>query len=84
MGCKDWPVDDPTLDPDGASMLEGVFDARMLWPEDASELIELADDYPTVEDLGDPYSFDKLREKINRLGLKPDDGHALEDTLGEF
>ena len=72
MGCKDWPVDDPTLDPDGASM------------QDASELIELADDYPTVEDLGDPYYFDKLREKINRLGLKPDDGHALEDTLGEF
>ena len=30
MGCKDWSVDDSTLDPDGASMLEGVFDARML------------------------------------------------------
>jgi hypothetical protein len=37
-----------------------------------------------VEDLGDPYYFDKLREKINRLGLKPDDGRDLDDTLGEL
>jgi len=37
-----------------------------------------------VEDLEDPYYFDKLREKINRLGLKPDDGHDLEGTLGEL
>ena len=61
-----------------------AFWMRTLWPEDANELIELADDYPTVEDLGDPYYFDKLRERINRLGLRPDDGHDLEDTLGEF
>ncbi|WP_394894331.1 hypothetical protein [Bifidobacterium longum] len=76
--------EDPNLDPNKANCMEGVLDARTLWPEDANELIELADDYPTVEDLGDPYYFDKLRERINRLGLRPDDGHDLEDTLGEF
>lgn len=56
----------------------------MLWPEDAEELIELTNDTPTLEELGDPYYFDKLREKVNRLGLKPNDGHDLEGMLGEF
>ena len=42
----------PNLDTNKANCMEGVLDARMLWPEDANELIELADDYPTVEDLG--------------------------------
>ena len=74
----------PNLDTNKANCMEGVLDARMLWPEDANELIELADDYPTVEDLGDSYYFDKLRERINRLGLRPADGHDLEDALGEF
>nr|WP_278749458.1 hypothetical protein [Bifidobacterium catenulatum] len=56
----------------------------MLWPEDAEELIKLTNDTPTLEELGDPYYFDKLREKVNRLGLKPNDGHDLEDLLGDF
>ena len=34
------PVD-PNLDPEKAFCLEGVMDARMLWPEDAEELIEI-------------------------------------------
>ena len=76
--------DDPNLDPENAFCLEGVMDARMLWPEDAEELIELTNDTPTLEELGDPYYFDKLREKVNRLGLKPNDGHDLEGMLGEF
>lgn len=76
--------DDPNLDPNKAHCFEGVMDARVLWSEDANKLIELADDYPNVEDLEDPYYFDKLREKINRLGLKPDDGHDLEGTVGEL
>lgn len=75
---------DPNLDPEKAFCLEGVMDARMLWPEDAEELIELTNDTPTLEELGDPYYFDKLHEKIKRLGLKPDDGHDLEGTLGEL
>nr|WP_278745975.1 hypothetical protein [Bifidobacterium catenulatum] len=56
----------------------------MLWPEDAEELIKLTNDTPTLEELGDPYYSDKLREKVNRLGLKPNDGHDLEDLLGDF
>lgn len=75
---------DPNLDPEKAFCLAGVMDARMLWPEDAEELIELTNDTPTLEELGDPYYFDKLREKVNRLGWKPNDGHDLEGTLGEF
>lgn len=75
---------DPNLDPEKAFSLEGVMDARMLWPEDAEELIELTNDTPTLEELGDPYYFDKLREKVSRLGLKPNDGHDLEDLLGDF
>ena len=77
------PVD-PNLDPEKAFRLEGVMDARMLWPEDAEELIELTNDTPTLEELGDPYYFDKLREKVSRLGLEPNDGHDLEGALGEF
>lgn len=77
------PVD-PNLDPEKAFCLEGVMDARMLWPEDAEELIELTNDTPTLEELGDPYYFDKLREKVSRLGLEPNDGHDLEGALGEF
>ena len=72
------------LDPEKAFCLEGVMDARMLWPEDAEELIELTNDTPTLEELGDPYYFDKLREKVSRLGLEPNDGHDLEGALGEF
>ena len=75
---------DQNLDPEKAFCLEGVMDARMLWPEDAEELIELTNDTPTLEELGDPYYFDKLREKVSRLGLKPNDGHDLEDLLGDF
>lgn len=77
------PVD-LNLDPEKAFCLEGVMDARMLWPEDAEELIELTNDTPTLEELGDPYYFDKLREKVSRLGLEPNDGHDLEGALGEF
>lgn len=73
---------DPNLNPDNASCLEGTLDSRALWPEGAEELIRLTGSVPTVEDLSDPYYFDKLREKVNQLGLKPNDGHDLEDTLG--
>ena len=76
--------DDPNLDPENAFCLEGFMDARMLWPEDAEELIKLTNDTSTLEELGAPYYFDKLREKVNRLGLKPNDGHDLEDLLGDF
>jgi hypothetical protein len=76
--------DDPNLDPEKALCLEMALDAHMLWPEDAEELIKLTNDTPTLEELGDPYYFDKLREKVNRLGLKPNDGHDLEDMLGDF
>lgn len=48
------------------------------------QLIELTNDTPTLEELGGLYYFDKLREKVNRLGLKPNDGHDLEGMLGEF
>lgn len=75
---------DPNLNPDNASCLEGTLDSRALWPEGAEELIQLTGDVPTVEDLSDPHYFDKLREKASRLGLKPDDGHDLEDTLRDF
>lgn len=37
------------------STLKGFMDARMLWPEDAEELIKLTNDTPTLEELGDPY-----------------------------
>lgn len=76
--------DDPSLDPEKALCLEMALDAHMLWPEDAEELIKMTNDTPTLEELGDPYYFDKLREKVNRLGLKPNDGHDLEDMLGDF
>ena len=76
--------DDPNLDPEKAFHLGRVMDARMLWTEDAEELSQLTNDTPTLEELGDPYYFDKLHEKVNRLGLKPDDGHDLEDMLGDF
>jgi hypothetical protein len=72
------------LDPEKALCLEMALDAHMLWPEDYEELIKLTNDTPTLEELGDPYYFDKLREKVNRLGLKPNDGHDLEDMLGDF
>lgn len=75
---------DPNLNPDNASCLEGTLNSRVLWPEGAEELIQLTGDVPTVEDLSDPYYFDKLREKVNRLGLKPNDGHDLEDTLRDL
>lgn len=75
---------DPNLDPDNASCLEGTLNSRALWPEDAEELIRLTGDGPTVEDLSDSYYFDKLREKVNRLGLKPDDGYDLEDALRDL
>lgn len=65
-------------------MLEGTLNSRALWPEGAEELIQLTGDVPTLEDLSDPYYFDKLREKVNRLGLKPDDGYDLEDTLRDL
>lgn len=61
-----------------------ALDAHMLWPEDSEELIKLTNDTPTLEELGHPYYFDKLREKVNRLGRKPNDGHDLEDMLGDF
>lgn len=35
------------------SALKGFMDARMLWPEDAEELIKLTNDTPTLEELGD-------------------------------
>lgn len=79
-----YEPDDSNLDPEKANCIERVMDVRMLWPEDVEELIELTNDTPTLEDLGDPYFFDKLREKVNRLGLKPNDGHDLEDLLGDF
>lgn len=76
--------DDPNLDPEKANYIERALGTRRLWPEDAKELIELTNDTPTLEELGGLYYFDKLREKVNRLGLKPNDGHDLEGMLGEF
>lgn len=73
---------DPNLNPDKANCREGTLNSRTLWPENAEELIQLTGDVPTLENLSDPYYFDKLREKVNQLGLKPNDGHDLEDTLG--
>ncbi|MCI1832652.1 MAG: hypothetical protein LKI88_03800 [Bifidobacterium sp.] len=52
---------------------DGVLDARMAWPADAMELMELADDHPTLDDLADRWYFDGLRERINRM-----EGHRLD------
>lgn len=76
--------DDPNLNPDKASCLEGTLDSHALWPEDAEELIRLTGDTPTLKDLSDPYYFDKLREKVNCLGLKPNDGYDPGDTLRDL
>lgn len=72
-----WTLRKPTTS-------KGSLGTRRLWPEDAKELIELTNDTPTLEELGGLYYFDKLREKVNRLGLKPNDGQDLEGMLGEF
>lgn len=77
-----FDFDDPNLNPDKTNCREGTLNSRTLWPENAEELIQLTGDVPTLENLSDPYYFDKLREKVNQLGLKPNDGHDLEDTLG--
>lgn len=46
---------------------EGVFDSKAVWPDD---LIELTDDCPTVEELGTPDYFDRLRAEVDaRLGF---------------
>lgn len=65
--------DDPNLDPAKATVFEGTLDARSLYPDDAVKLLNLTGDTPSFEDLGDPYYFDKLRERVNREHLKPVD-----------
>lgn len=49
---------------------EGDFDSKAVWPDDADDLIELTDAQPTVEELGAPDYFDRLRAEVDaRLGF---------------
>lgn len=49
---------------------EGVFDFKAVWSDDADDLIELTDAQPTVEELGAPDYFDRLRAEVDaRLGF---------------
>lgn len=66
------------------SALKGFMDARMLWPEDAEELIKLTNGNSHSGRARRPVLLDKLREKVNRLGLKPNDGHDLEGPVRGF
>ncbi|OZG68245.1 hypothetical protein [Bifidobacterium eulemuris] len=54
------------VDPFDVRVSEGVLPDGRVWPEDATELIELSGVAPTVEQLGDPLFFDHLRERLNR------------------
>ena len=73
--------DDPNLDP---FCLEGFYGCTHALARGCRRAYQADQRYSHSGRARRPVLLDKLREKVNRLGLKPNDGHDLEGPVRGF
>jgi len=76
--------DDPNLDPENAFCLEGFYGCTHALVRGCRRAYQADQRYSHSGRARRPVLLDKLREKVNRLGLKPNDGHDLEGPVRGF